>query len=262
MKKKRKNFFLRRFASICRKFLVYYNEFSYDFYKNGEYELLKELSQFDFKIIFDVGSNVGDWASIAEKFFPNASIHTFELSKSTFETISRKLTTENFVLNNVGLSDKSSTINYKDYGVNSGVNTILLEATYHDKCHPFKLVEGQIITGDSYCAEKNISHIDFLKIDVEGAEHLVLKGFDNLLKRKSIRIIQFEYGYTNGDAKFLMRDFYSLLESYGYVVGKIRKQQIIFSEWTYKDNDFDSGPNYVAIRKDDQELILALTNYT
>ena len=35
-----------------------------------------------------------------------------------------------------------------------------------------------------------------LKIDTEGAEHLVLKGFSDLLSKQSIRLIQFEYGLS------------------------------------------------------------------
>jgi hypothetical protein len=108
--------------------------------------------------------------------------------------------------------------------------------------------------GDAYCDENGIDFIDFLKIDVEGAEHLVLAGFDKMLMRKSVRLIQFEYGYTNGDTKFLMRDFYEYFEKLGYIIGRVRKGPIFFDKWTYKHNDFKSGPNYVAIRADDLEL--------
>jgi hypothetical protein len=136
----------------------------------------------------------------------------------------------------------------------------LLNAKYHDKAINPKLLDGSLVSGDEYCQNKNIEAIDFLKIDVEGAEHLVLHGFTEMLKKHSIRIVQFEYGYTNGDAKFLMRDFYDFFEKLDYKVGKIRKDEIDFSEWTYQHNDFNSGPNYVAIQKEDNELKSLLEN--
>lgn len=48
---------------------------------------------------------------------------------------------------------------------------------------------------------------------------MVLKGFERALQAKAIRVIQFEYGYANGDAKFLMKDFYDLLEGFGFRIG-------------------------------------------
>lgn len=259
-------------ANQCSRYLDFYNDFSYDFYTNGEYDFLKKLSLLDIKTVFDVGSNVGDWATIAGKLFPSAKIHCFELSKTTFTTLKENLNgictvcvwggereKEQFLLNNFGLADTNGKIKYKDYGRNFGGNTILLDADYHDSRFSYTLEEGMLHTGEYYTAKNDISFIDLLKIDVEGAEHKVLKGFLEMLGKQKIRAIQFEYGYTHGDAKFLMRDFYKLFNSCGYIVGKIRKGRIIFSPWTYKHNDFKSGPNYIAIRETDTELYSLLS---
>jgi FkbM family methyltransferase len=246
-------------AVMCRKYLRSYNNYSYDFHKNGEHDLLLKLSQIHPKVILDVGANVGDWALIAKETFPEATIHCFELSSRTFQTLSRNVTGSRCVLNNFGLSDKAGEFEYKDYGPDSVVNTLLLDATFHDMRITPQLVKARISTGAAYCQTQGIEHIDFLKIDVEGAEHLVLQGFAELIERKAVRIIQFEYGYTNGDAKFLMRDFFRFFNDKGYVVGRVNKGPIVFRDWIYKDNDFTSGPNYVAIRQDDVELLQLLS---
>lgn len=232
--------------------------YSYDFDKNGEKELLSRLSSSDFKVVFDVGCNVGDWAKTAASYFPAARIHCFELSESTFQTLTENLKGPNFVLNNMGMGDKEAVVEYKDYGNNSKVNTLLVDATYHDQKIDFQIKRSTIRSGDSYCRENDVNQIDFLKIDVEGADHLVLEGFAELLQRQSIRVIQFEYGYTHGDAKFLMRDFYRFFERYGYVVGRVQKGGIAFENWTYKHNDFRSGPNYVAVQKSDAAMLTLL----
>jgi len=75
-----------------------------------------------------------------------------------------------------------------------------------------------------------------------------------MLEANSIRIIQFEYGYTNGDAKFLMRDFFEFFEKFGYILAPLRPRQMSFEVWRYEFNDFKSGPNWVAIRKTDSQL--------
>lgn len=233
--------------------------YSYDFHKNGEKELLSKLSALDFKVIFDVGCNVGEWSQTAVRYFPAARIHCFELSEGTFKTLSVNLKGPNFVLNNMGMGDKDAVVEYKDYGENSKVNTLLVDATYHDRKIEFHIKRSTIRSGDSYCREKSIDQIDFLKIDVEGADHLVLEGFADLLQKKAVRVIQFEYGYTHGDARFLMRDFHRFFERHGYTVGRVQKGGIAFEGWNYKQNDFRSGPNYVAIRSDDAEMALLLS---
>ncbi len=241
-------------ARVAGKYLDYYNGFSYDFKKNGEEDLIRKLRVINPKIVFDVGANIGDWTRIALENYPSAEMHCFELSAVTYKNLLENVPRCRVILNNFGLAAEDGDFTYKDYGENSGVNTILLSATYHDADIEPRLVTAKLRKGDGYCDQKKIHFIDFLKIDVEGAEHLVLAGFENMLRKKAIRVIQFEYGYTNGDSKFLMRDFYEFFQKLGYLTGKVRKGFITFDNWTYKHNDFNSGPNYVAIRADDFEL--------
>jgi FkbM family methyltransferase len=229
--------------------------YSYDFEKNGEKAMLEKLQKLDIKTVFDVGSNIGDWSMVASGLFPKAEIHAFELSPRTFITLKSNLKNTNVILNNFGMADFDGDIDFKDYGENSPVNTILKDASYHDhKIQPI-ISKAKLISGNTYCKERNIESIDILKIDVEGVDHLVLKGFSNLLSNKNIRLIQFEYGYTHGDAKFLMRDFYKLFNEYGYAIGRLTKKGVSFEPWNYKMNDFKSGPNYIAVKKDDAEII-------
>ena len=236
--------------------------FSYDFKENGEEDLILNFRLLNPKIVFDVGANVGDWTGTALEHFQSSTIHSFELSSSTFNHLTNNIKSSRVVLNNVGLEKKEGLFAYKDYGEDAGINTILLTSTFHDVNYSPKLITAQLRRGDAYCDENGIDFIDFLKIDVEGAEHLVLAGFEKMLLRKAVRLIQFEYGYINGDTKFLMRDFYEYFEKLGYITGRVRKGSIYFDKWTYQLNDFKSGPNYVAIRADDLELKNILSKST
>jgi FkbM family methyltransferase len=234
--------------------------FSYDFYKNGEHELIKKVSRLKFKTIFDVGSNLNKWTLIANKFFPEANIHSFEISETCFMNSKIDPVNEKIIQNNFGLGDINASIEYKDYGTNSQINTTILESNFHDNGSTiYELKKTNIETGNKYCKKNNINFIDFLKIDTEGSEHLVINGFLDILDREAVRLIQFEYGYANGDAKFLMKDFFNFFEKKNYIVAKLRKK-IKFKVWDYSFNDFKSGPNYIAIRKNDTEIKSILEN--
>ena len=243
----------REIARAARRYLKRFNGFSYDFAEGGEKGLLQRLQSLPLKVFFDVGANLGDWSHQASSFFPDACFHTFEISESNFSQLTQALPETRFIHNRMGLSDCESRIRYKDYGSGSGLNTIVTRSCIHDKtCRPdWRAVE--LTTGEKYCQQRGIDRIDFLKVDVEGAEHLVLAGFAQLLAKGSIRFIQFEYGFANGDSRFLMRDFYDLLGSCGYGLAKVRKRGIEFVDFSYDLNNFDSGPNYLAVAQGDRD---------
>jgi FkbM family methyltransferase len=216
------------------------------------------LAKTKIRTVFDVGANVGDWSKLASKLFPESEIHAFELSPATFRTLTKNVEGKRFHLNNFGLSSADGEIEYKDFGENSGSNTIVTSLTFHDSHRASSTQKSRVARGETYCREHGIQTIDFLKIDVEGAEHLVLDGFKGMLKENAIRCIQFEYGYANGDAKFLMKDFFNFFGAFEYKIGKVWSGGARFAPFDYALNDFDSGPNYIAVRKSDEQLIRLL----
>jgi hypothetical protein len=112
-------------------------------------------------------------------------------------------------------------------------------------------------TGDDYVSAEGLSRIDFLKIDVEGAEHLVLEGFEKTFSREAIDLVQFEYGKVSILTHFLLLDYYRLFESKGFVVGKLFPDGVDFRPYSLDHEDF-IGPNFVACRKARTDLIDAL----
>lgn len=68
--------------------------------------------------------------------------------------------------------------------------------------------------GKDYMIEHDVKEIDFLKIDTEGYELNVLKGFEDGLS--SVKIIQFEYGGTFLDNHVTLREITDYLDQRGF----------------------------------------------
>jgi hypothetical protein len=71
--------------------------------------------------------------------------------------------------------------------------------------------EIEIKNLDSFCKEKNINHIHFLKLDVEGHEKKVIEGAKRMIDAGEVDFIQFEFGGCNIDSRTYFQDFYYLL---------------------------------------------------
>ncbi len=236
--------FLRsKLFHASRAYVRVHENFSYDSETNGEQWLLRTLArQNRLQTCFDVGANRGDWADLLLKENPDASIHCFEICPPTFEKLSTHFQgNPNITLNPVGLSDEKAEIPVV-YCVGGDELSSMFEVV---RSKNTRTINAQVIRGQDYMAEQKVAKIDLLKIDTEGAEHLVLRGFGDNLSPDRIPVIQFEYGLINISTKFLLRDFYAFFEARGYQVGKLMPAGVRFRSYQFEDEDF-IGPNYVA----------------
>lgn len=250
-------------------YLDYYRDYGYDFRTNGEERVIGVLARFPVLTVFDVGANVGDWSKIAFQTFGRPEIHAFELSERTratlranLDALGRDAAVKDTVSGNklftpdVALGAASGACSYKDYGDGSTVNT-MVPTSFHDATKPHTVRTAQVQTGDAYVQEQGIKRIDLLKIDVEGAEFDVLQGFAESIASGIVNTIQFEYGYANGDAGHLMKDFFELLGP-THEIGRIWSTGVAFGPFEYRLNNFDSGPNFLAVRRNQQPIIQAM----
>jgi len=197
-------------------------------------------------LVFDVGANRGDWTALVLEANASAAVHCFEICTQTYEQLYARFSGYPGVdLNSIGLSDSAGATEVQ-YCPNADV----LSSIFQVMCSTIvSTVPGAVVRGVDYCVDRNIGHIDFLKIDVEGAEHLVLRGFGDLLSPDRVPVVQFEYGMVNIVTKFLLRDFYAHFEGRGYRVGKLFPGYVRFRPYRFQDEDF-LGPNYIAASPD------------
>jgi FkbM family methyltransferase len=247
---------LRATAWFARAFLHAQGNCSYDVELNGERRVLEVLGRFTPGCIFDVGANLGTWTRLAHDAAPGAEIHCFEIVPDTAGTLQQTVgELQGVTVNAVGLGDRSGSVivrHYPERPVWSGIDPLDRPSL---RMEPR---ECSLTTGDIYCAERSIDHIDLLKIDAEGAEPAVLKGFSRMLDEARIAAVQFEYGFGNIRAHFLLSDFYDFFEPAGFAVGKIFPDGVEFRAYDiYRDEDF-LGPNYLAVRRERTDLLAAL----
>jgi FkbM family methyltransferase len=243
----RRNPLLRSLAKLCRQYLKWYGNASYKPHKNGERWLLGALGAEPMRTVLDVGANVGDWSLLAAAAFPQATIYALEIVPSTAATLRAR-------------TAAISRIKVFDHGLAELTGTLALRfnpaATAHTTFTEYphgwagERIEGRVLRGDEFLRREGIGRLDLLKLDVEGAEHLVLRGLGGALSERRIRFIQFEYGRVNILTGFLLKDFYELFARYGYVVGKIYPDSVDFRDYDLGDEDF-LGPNYLACARDE-----------
>ena len=158
-------------------------------------------------VFWDIGANIGLYSIYAAVKFKDIKIISFEPSTSNTRTLSRNISINN--LQNkisifpLALSDKENIISYfnetKFCEGSSGSNfnndidyrgEIVKENQIKNKYNLF----GTSI--DNLILNKILTVPNYIKIDVDGIEHLILKGAENLLKNKNLKEFSIELNPT------------------------------------------------------------------
>ena len=205
-------------------------------------------------IVFDIGANVGDYSLLLSKLVCSfGKVYSFEPTSSTFQKLQERIVSSG--VSNISAFQKAvfsenTILEFNEFPDEYSVWNSLGRPQMLDPNSPNNLVPivktelVETITIESFCKDYNIEKIDYLKIDVEGAESDVLQGARQLLENKAIRFIQFEISQKmleglNRQAK----DTFDILINNGYECHRISAdgkidQQISDSEAFYE--------NYIA----------------
>ena len=174
-------------------------------------------------VIFDIGAHVGGIAKIYRQRFPLASIYCFEPFPKSFQLLSK--TVENDPRTScyqTAVSEKKGTATL-NANLSSATNSLLATdgrgASFWGEglLDTTSQLKVSTTTVDVFCLEAGISHIDILKMDVQGAEFSVLEGAKDMLKSQRISIIYTELIMCptyKGQHK--LHEYLSFLGSFGY----------------------------------------------
>jgi FkbM family methyltransferase len=235
----------------------------YAVHLNGETALLTRLAAFAPKLVIDVGANVGDWSLAAAAALPGAVVHAFEIAAPTAALLRRNTGSQpdRIVINTIGLGETEGEITlYFMPDANTATSTVKEAALFSavDRGDTeMQETRARITTGDTYLRDNGIGHVDMLKIDVEGAEFAVLRGFADSFAAGGIDVVQFEYGKLNLGTREFLGDFWRFFTDRGFAVGKLYPEGVAFKDYDLNDEDF-IGPNYIACRQERADIIAAL----
>ena len=187
--------------------------------------------------MLDIGAHIGDHTIIASKRVgANGKVIAIEADPSNFEMLNR-----NIELNRL---ENITTMNYAAFSKETKLKLYLPAGDIFTKYNTImsnwiwvkpedKYVEVNANTLDNLLQQIGIKQVNWIKIDVEGAEFEVLKGaHDLLLNTKNIVLLMEVHGSPN-DYRLKLEEF---LRSYNF---KIEFEKI------YENN------GYIIVRKSD-----------
>ncbi len=248
---------------IGRNLGYYYQGFEnqdYEPHSNGERFVLESLARvYPAAVVFDVGAHHGEWAAVATAAVPQGRIHSFEVIPVTFERLrANSAAWPQVKTHQLGLGEADGQLEFSVVPGREELSSGL--AGVHGVLHQmaYETVRCPVLTGARFCREQGIARVDFLKVDVEGLEPAVLRGFGPMLEAGQVRMIQFEYGQINLQARFFLGDYYALLERQGFRLGKIYPDHVDFRPYHFTEDTL-AGPNYLAVEKSEEELIRILS---
>jgi FkbM family methyltransferase len=154
----------------------------------------KDMSHFvtsSTPVLFDVGANVGQTIKNLRQHFKQSTIHAFEPSPSTFQTLrERTLGITGLHLINAGLGAHPE---IKTFVENQSPDISSFLEPGQDCWGSVKQrLSFRLDTIDEYCERAGVQHIDVLKSDTQGFELEVLRGASRMFEQKRIRLIYLE----------------------------------------------------------------------
>jgi FkbM family methyltransferase len=164
--------------------------------------------------IIDCGANIGMYSMYFSKWAPGSTIHAFEPLKKNQELFLKNCELNNFRnirLNSFGLSNEEKEIDIYVVDESNLGRTSAFSLNKDEKKERIKLS-----TLDKYCEENKIEQIDFIKVDIEGAEHDFIRGAEKVISRsKNLKMLVEinECAYVSDSTP---EDLYKYIMSFGF----------------------------------------------
>lgn len=154
--------------------LPYLKEFKYS--KEGPYEYQKYILKKG-DIVLDCGANYGFFSTKAAS--AGCLVYAFEPQPEVIKYLNRakELYSNAIKIVKKAVSDKNGIVQMSVDHINTAASSIAKEK------FDAKNIEVETITIDDFVEQENISRVDFIKADIEGAERQMIQGMQNVLKK-------------------------------------------------------------------------------
>ena len=169
-----------------------------------KFQRFKILLKKDNPVIAEIGSHYGEDTLRLIETFPNSKIYCFEPDDRNIRIFNKIVNDNRVVLNQSALSNKNGKARfYKSF------------TKYKSNILPEKY---DFISYDEYHNSKSIGSIDFVWIDVQGAEYEVIDGMGSTIQ--NISYIWMEYGEDEYEGALDREQTINLLKSKGFKLVK------------------------------------------
>lgn len=196
----------------------------FDVLNFGDYEIEDEQLLFrlldNTAVVLDVGANLGWHSLVISKRLPGSTVYSFEPIPENYKYLVTNLclnSANNVTSYNFGLSDQSGQFDFHYFPEGSVL------ASQHNLigCSKSKKLQCKLETMDSFFEESKVKKVDFIKVDVEGAElHVVKGGIATIQEYKPILMLELlekwsvQFGYHPDEVINLLKDLgYSCFRS-------------------------------------------------
>lgn len=169
--------------------------------------------------VLDVGANAGLYSIIASKIVgEEGHIYAFEPGE-----VELSLLAENIALNqssNIQVVDKAvgNYVGEVNLGISDDGAMNSLRVTQHSMQNIKQWTSVQITTLDEFIKHSSIAKVDFIKIDVEGAEYLVLEGAKEVLTNNKLTILFESSNVTSAAFEESISDIIQYVQRIGFSV--------------------------------------------
>ena len=163
----------------------------------GEYEpFISSIAQRLIRngdICLDVGANFGWYSTLmALRAGPEGHVHSFEPVPKTFAQLARNIDllsdAAKVTINNLALGDRDAVLKINLFEDLTSGHASLAD----NKEHTSTTVDCEMTTLDKYLEIHDIDRVGFVKVDIEGAEMMFLRGAGRLFSRGELPIILME----------------------------------------------------------------------
>jgi len=140
----------------------------------------------DQSVVFDVSAYIGIYGLTAARIAQNGRVHAFEPDPRSARRLNLAIESNgihNLHLYSCAVGNKVDEVQIilQDYPPMTSLRAI--STFLEDRTHGAKTISVPSCTLDEHCQATGIRHVDLLKIDVEGAEMLVLQGASRIIAK-------------------------------------------------------------------------------